>query len=80
MQLQLTMTFGDLIVAGTTAIAVVGAYYAVKGNLQALTESVKRIAETVDGQGKKLEEHSETIARLDTRVFGGRRITDRSNG
>lgn len=80
--IDMTMTLGDIVVAGTTVLAVLGAYYAVKNNVYALTLMVKGHGRTIDdhdtqldGHGRTIGHHGESIARLDQKVFG-RRQTD----
>lgn len=69
LQLQLSVTLGDLIVAGATICAIVGAYYAVKGQLETTRELLKSIDRRLNG-------HDEDIDALEERVFG-RRKSDR---
>lgn len=78
-QLQLTMTLGDLVVAGTTVVAIIGCYYAVKGTLAQLTAGHAQAMVTLVDHGKKLEEHGQELAALNTQVFGRRR-GDKENG
>lgn len=75
-QLQLTMTLGDFIVAGTTVIAIVAAYYAVKNTLASLAATTADLKTTVGEHADTIGVHGEKIAALNTKVFG-RRSGDR---
>lgn len=79
MTLQMTMTLGDLIVAGTMVIAVTGAYYAVKNNVLALTITVGGHTVTLGEHAKKLEDHGQKLARLDQKVFNRRHSDNDGN-
>ena len=72
-QLQLTMTLGDLIVAGTTVVVIIGAYYAIKGTLASLTAGQSELVTKVAKHGERLDSHGESIASLNTKVFGRRK-------
>lgn len=72
-QIQMTMTIGDVIVAGVTLAAVIGAYYAVKGNLAGVMVAVNGHGETLEEHTKTLGKHDRQIVRLDAQVFGRRR-------
>jgi hypothetical protein len=79
-KLELSLTLGDLIVSGTMVVTIIGAYYAIKGTLQALRDGQREINRRLEEHGEKIEEldkctgtHAESLARLDEHVFGRRR-------
>lgn len=66
MNLQLTMTLGDVVVAGSCVSAILVAYFGLKHRLETLTEGHREAVETLD-------EHTGQLAELDAAVFGRRR-------
>jgi hypothetical protein len=75
---QLSMTLGDLVVASTTVLAIIGAYYAVKNNLLSLTSTVNGHDRTIEEHRQKLATHGEQLAALNIKVFR-RRAGDRAD-
>jgi hypothetical protein len=69
MNLALTMTLGDLVVAGSCVTAIVAAYFGLKHRLDTLTEGHRDALDTLD-------EHTGQLAELDAAVFGRRRNDD----
>lgn len=66
MQIDLSMTLGDVIVAGAAVTSIMTAYYALKNQLRALP----RIEERLTDHSEQLQEHEAAITELDVAVFG----------
>lgn len=79
MKLEMTMTFGDLIVTAGTVTAVVIAYYAIKAALTTMAANIADLTTTVAEHDDVIGSHGENIAALDAAVFGRRR-KDRDAG
>lgn len=73
MTLQMTMTFGDLVVAGGTICAIVIAYYAIKSALASIATTQGDHTRQLSEHDDLLVEHGENLAALDAAVFGRRR-------
>lgn len=69
MTLQMTITFGDLVVTAGTVTTIIVAYLSIKSSLSVL----KKHEERLDEHDEVLQEHGEGIARLDSAVFDRRR-------
>jgi len=69
MTLQMTITFGDLVVTAGTVTTIIIAYLSIKTSLAVLTKHGERL----DEHDETLQVHGEGIARLDTAVFHRRR-------
>ena len=76
MHIELAVTLGDLVVAGTTASTIIGAYLNMRQQLRTMNATMIELMERVDGHEEQLDDHDRAITALDTRVFGQRR-TDR---
>lgn len=78
--LELTLTIGDVIVAGSTVLAITSAYFAMKGRLaelgifqKSIVERVTKNEARIDEHGEKLEIHGNQLVALEGQVFGRRR-------
>jgi hypothetical protein len=76
LQLQLSVTLGDLIVAGATVCAIIGAYFAVKGQLETTGARLAAQDQRSERIEKRVDVHDEDIGALEEKVYG-RRKTDR---
>lgn len=80
MTLTLSMTLGDLAVAGSVVSAIIGAYFALKHLLTSMHVDLKAVIERVDEHDDILTDHGEGIAALESRVFGRRRNDKKHHG
>jgi hypothetical protein len=80
--MNLQVTLGDLIVAGTMAVTVIGTYFAVRGEITAFRLLLASFEGRMNNHAGRLREHTRSIsfhdrkiAAVEGRIFG-RRIED----
>lgn len=74
LKLDMTVTFGDILVTLGMVITITIAYFAMKAALSTLSESLKLATETIAEHDGTLKLHGEAIAALDASVFGRRKL------
>lgn len=79
MTIDFSMTVGDLVVAAASTCSILGAYFALKSQLERLhsradgfDKAFQDVTEIVDEHADYIGVHSEQLASLETHVFGRR--------
>jgi hypothetical protein len=77
-QLQLSITLGDLVVAGATITAIIGAYFAVKAQLVSSNERLNACDRRAESHERRLDGHDDDLDRIEEQLFGRRKSDRRS--